>query len=170
MAHPTDPNCIFCKIIAGKIPCHKIYEDEHVLAFLDIGPLTKGHALVIPKGHYANLLEAPVEVVGTVASAVPGVAKAVLAAVGAKAFNLLVNSGAEAQQSVEHLHFHILPRFSDGTFEIPWQAGANSKPRKGRSWRKTCGRTCPPELVTGILLDIPFCEICGLSSPDCQLQ
>ena len=94
-----------------------------MVAFLDIGPLTRGHALVIPKGHYANLLEAPPEVVGKVAAEIPAIARAVLAAVGARAFNLLANSGAEAQQSVEHLHFHILPRLSGGSFTIPWLPG-----------------------------------------------
>lgn len=123
MAHPTDPNCIFCKIIAGQIPCHKIYEDQDLLAFLDIGPLVKGHTLVIPKGHCTNTLDAPAEVLGRISGRIPAIARAVLAAVGAKGFHLLVNNGPEAQQSVNHLHFHILPRLAGGTFAIPWKAG-----------------------------------------------
>ena len=67
----TDPNCIFCKIVAGQIPCFKVYEDESVLAFLDIGPLVKGHTVVIPKHHHATMMETPPEVLAAVASCLP---------------------------------------------------------------------------------------------------
>ena len=123
MGHPTDSTCIFCKIAAGQIPCTKVYEDDAVLAFLDIGPLVRGHTLVIPKGHYATVMETPPEVLAEIAKRLPGLSKAVLAATGAKACHVLVNSGAEAMQSVHHLHFHILPRKGGDTFRIPWNAG-----------------------------------------------
>src|SRR5512136_659216 len=95
-----DPTCIFCKIAAGQIPCYKVYEDEVVLAFLDIGPLVRGHTLVIPKDHHATVMETPDESLAAINARIPKIARAVLAATGAKACNVLVNSGAEAQQSV----------------------------------------------------------------------
>src|SRR3954463_900191 len=99
----TDPNCIFCKIVAGQIPCFKVYEDDAVLAFLDIGPLVRGHTLVIPKEHHATVMEIPPAALAEVMERVPSIARAVIGAVGAKGCHMLVNSGAEAQQSVGHL-------------------------------------------------------------------
>ncbi len=119
--HPTDPDCIFCKIIAGQIPSFKIYEDEAVFAFLDIGPLTHGHALVIPKAHHATVMTIPPETLAAAAARVPTLAKALLAATGAPACHVLINNGEEALQSVHHLHIHIIPRSSDDGFTIPWK-------------------------------------------------
>ena len=124
----ADPTCIFCKIIAGQIPCFKVYEDDVVLAFLDIGPLVRGHTLVIPKDHHANVMETPDAVLGAVNQRLPRIARAVLAATGTKACNILANSGSDAQQSVPHLHYHILPRQSGDAFTIPWKAGSLDKP------------------------------------------
>jgi histidine triad (HIT) family protein len=123
----TDPTCIFCKIIAGQIPCFKVYEDDVVLAFLDIGPLVHGHTLVIPKFHHTSLLDTPAETLAAINQRIPKIAHAVLAAVGAKACNLLANAGSDAQQSVMHLHYHILPRKPADTFHIPWHAGTLTK-------------------------------------------
>jgi histidine triad (HIT) family protein len=123
MPHPSDPSCIFCKIAAGQIPCHKVYEDDLILAFLDIGPLVRGHTLIIPKAHHASLLVTPPDLAAEIARRIAPIANAVLAGVGAKACNLLINSGPEAQQSVPHLHYHILPRQTGDTFHIPWHAG-----------------------------------------------
>jgi histidine triad (HIT) family protein len=120
---PTDPTCIFCKIIAGQIPCLKVYEDDAVLAFLDIGPLVKGHTLVIPKQHVATVMDAPPDLMAAIAGRLPKIAKAVLGVTGAPACHVLVNNGAEALQSVDHLHFHILPRAKGDSFRIPWNAG-----------------------------------------------
>ena len=128
MANPSnDANCIFCKIIAGQIPCVKVYEDETVLSFLDVGPLVEGHTLVIPKAHHATVMEIPPEVLAAVNARIPKIARAVLAATGAKACHVLVNNGAEAMQSVGHLHYHILPRRAGDTFRIPWPAGKLDK-------------------------------------------
>jgi histidine triad (HIT) family protein len=124
---PTDPNCIFCKIIAGQIPCFKVYEDDAVVAFLDIGPLVRGHTLIIPKEHVATVMEASEALLATINQRVPKITRAVLAATGAKACHVLVNNGAEALQSVSHLHFHILPRVSGDSFRIPWNAGTLDK-------------------------------------------
>jgi histidine triad (HIT) family protein len=122
-----DPNCIFCKIVAGQIPCFKVYEDDVVLAFLDIGPLVHGHTLVIPKNHHPTVMETPPEELAALHARLPKIARAVLAATGAQACNILTNNGADAQQSVGHLHIHILPRRSGGSFHIPWNAGSLDK-------------------------------------------
>ena len=122
-----EPNCIFCKIIAGQIPCMKVYEDDVVLAFLDIGPLVRGHTLVIPREHHATVMETPPDLLAAVNYRMPKIARAVLAATGAKACHVLANNGAEAQQSVSHLHYHILPRESGDSFGIPWKAGTLEK-------------------------------------------
>lgn len=107
---PTDNNCIFCKIIAGDIPCHKLYEDAQVLAFLDIGPLSEGHTLIIPKGHYATIDQVPAEDVAAMGRIVPGLSKAIMQATGAESWNLLQNNGRAAGQAVGHVHLHIIPR------------------------------------------------------------
>jgi histidine triad (HIT) family protein len=122
MTMPTDPNCIFCKIVAGKIPSFKVYEDDTVFAFVDIGPIVDGHVLVVPKGHYASLLETPAEVNAAVNERIPRIAKAVIAAVGKKACHVLTNAGAEASQSVGHLHYHILPRSAGDGYHLEWPA------------------------------------------------
>ena len=93
-------NCIFCKIAAGQIPCFKVYEDDVVLAFLDIGPLVKGHTLIIPKAHHATVMEIPPDVLGAINLRIPKISRAVLAVTGAKACHVLVNNGTEAMQSV----------------------------------------------------------------------
>jgi histidine triad (HIT) family protein len=118
--HPTDPSCVFCKIIAGQIPSHKVYEDDLVFAFLDIGPLVRGHTLVIPKAHYATVMETPADVFGQASSRIPKIAHAVLAATQSKACHVLTNNGTDAMQSVAHLHFHIIPRRSGDRFQLPW--------------------------------------------------
>jgi histidine triad (HIT) family protein len=117
---PADPNCIFCKIIAGQIPCFKVYEDDVVIAFLDIGPLVRGHTLVVPKEHHATIMATPPELLGKVNERLPKLAKAVLASVPAKACHVLVNNGTDAMQSVDHLHYHIIPRVPSDSFRIAW--------------------------------------------------
>jgi len=110
-------DCIFCKMVAGQIPVTKIYEDEVVLAFLDIGPLSDGHTLVIPKQHFEKLHECPAEVLGQVASRLGKIAEAVAGAMDSEGYNVLCNNGRAAGQLVEHLHFHIIPRNTgDGVF------------------------------------------------------
>ncbi|MHC4429879.1 MAG: HIT family protein [Planctomycetota bacterium] len=101
---------IFDKIIAGEIPCHRIYEDEHVLAFLDIGPLSDGHTLVVPKERAAFLHEMSDESAAAIGRALPRLCRAIMKATGADAYNVLQNNGAEAHQAVFHVHFHIIPK------------------------------------------------------------
>ncbi|MFK7790466.1 MAG: HIT family protein [Phycisphaeraceae bacterium] len=108
--HPTDSTCIFCEIIAGRIPCHKLHEDERVLAFLDVGPLSEGHALVIPKGHYPTLNAVPAEDAAAIGRVLPGLSKAIMQATDTTSWNVLQNNGEDAGQAVHHVHFHIIPR------------------------------------------------------------
>jgi histidine triad (HIT) family protein len=116
---------IFKKIIAGEIPCHKVYEDELVLAFLDIGPLSTGHTLVIPKEPAEKLHQLSEESAAAIGRVLPRLAKAVLAVTGASDYNVLQNNGAAAHQAVEHVHFHIIPKYPDGTgLGIGWKAGS----------------------------------------------
>ncbi len=116
---------IFSKIIRGEIPCHRIYEDDLVLAFLDIGPLSRGHALVIPKEPAVTLDGLSDESAAAVGRVLPRIARAVLRATGATAYNLLQNNGSAAHQVVQHVHFHIIPKYPDGTgLGIGWPAGS----------------------------------------------
>ena len=109
--------CIFCKMVTGEIPSTRIYEDDSVLAFLDIGPISDGHTLVIPKQHFERLDDCPGEILGEVASRLGFIAKAVKSAVKADGYNVLCNNGRAAGQLVSHVHFHIIPRNSaDGVF------------------------------------------------------
>jgi histidine triad (HIT) family protein len=111
-------DCIFCKMVAGQIPVTKIYEDEVVLSFLDIGPISDGHTLVIPKQHFGKLHECPAELLGKIFSRIGRIAGAVMAAMNSDGYNLLCNNGRAAGQLVEHLHFHIVPRnVGDGLFK-----------------------------------------------------
>jgi len=111
-------DCIFCKMVGGHIPATKVYEDEVILAFLDISPISDGHTLVIPKRHYEKLHECPPEFLGPVFSRIGRIAGAVAAAMDSDGYNLLCNNGRAAGQLVKHLHFHIVPRNNgDGLFD-----------------------------------------------------
>lgn len=108
-------DCIFCKIIAGEIPSHKIHEDDTLLAFLDIHPVNPGHTLIITKAHHANFLETPKELVSAITELGQRLAPAILKTVGADAFNFSTNNGRAAGQLIGHTHFHLIPRFpTDG--------------------------------------------------------
>ena len=119
---PATPT-IFDRLLAGEIPCHKVYEDDHVLAFLDIGPLSLGHTLVIPKERKAFLHELSDEAAGAIGRVLPRIARAVLAATGATAYNVLQNNGSAAHQAVFHVHFHIIPKLGERGLGILWPAG-----------------------------------------------
>lgn len=115
--------CIFCKIVSGAIPCHRIFEDDDILVFLDIGPLSYGHTLVIPKQHYDKLHDCPPEILEKLSSHLGTLAVAVTAATEADGYNVLCNNGRAAGQLVDHVHFHIIPRnVGDGVFS-KWNAG-----------------------------------------------
>lgn len=114
--------CLFCKIVDGSIPSTKVYEDEHVLAFMDIMPLTKGHTLLIPKKHHENVYDMSSEEAGQLFSVAPKIAESIKASFQPAGLNLLNNNGAPAGQSIFHFHLHFIPRYdqTDG-FKVTWQ-------------------------------------------------
>ena len=112
-------NCIFCQIINGEIPSSKVYEDDNVVAFLDLHPTNPGHTLVVPKIHCDALLDCAPEVLSHMTRAAQKVASAVVKATGADGFNLGVNNGRAAGQIIFHLHMHVIPRKVDDGLR-PW--------------------------------------------------
>lgn len=113
---------IFDKILSGEIPSYKVYEDEHVLAFLDIGPLSDGHTLVIPKERKARLHQLSDEAAAAIGRVLPRLCRAVMRATGATDYNILQNNGSAAHQVVMHVHFHIIPKFGHDGLGIHWPA------------------------------------------------
>ena len=107
-----DANCIFCKIVAGQVPCTKLYEDDDVLAFLDINPVTYGHTLVISKEHYSTFLSTPKSVMNKVMNVAQRIGQVQIEQLGAKGVNILINSYEAAGQVVPHFHVHVIPRYT----------------------------------------------------------
>ncbi len=115
---------VFSKILRGEIPCHRVYEDDRVLSFLDIMPLSRGHTLVIPKEPAETIDQLSEESAAAIGRVLPRLARAVIAATGATAYNVLQNNGPAAHQAVMHVHFHIIPKYDDGTgLGIKWPSG-----------------------------------------------
>jgi histidine triad (HIT) family protein len=115
---------IFGKITRGEVPCHKIYEDDLVLAFLDVGPLSRGHTLVIPKEPAVTLDQLSDDSAAAIGRVLPRLCRAVKEVSGCEAYNVLENNGPLAHQAVFHVHFHIIPKFDDkGGLGIRWPAG-----------------------------------------------
>ena len=111
-----DPNCLFCKIVAGEIPAYQIYEDDDFLAFLDINPINLGHTLLIPKVHARNLFELPTETLTKLGPVLQKVGQAVKAGTQADGLNLGMNNETSAGQLIFHTHFHLIPRFTGDGF------------------------------------------------------
>lgn len=114
-------NCIFCKIVSGEFSSWKIYEDEHTYAFLDINPANEYHTLVIPKKHYVDIFDIPEEEAAAVIKTVKKITSLYKDKLGIKNVQIINSSGAEAQQDVFHIHFHIVPRFSGDGQDIKWK-------------------------------------------------
>lgn len=115
---------IFSKIVRGEVPCHKVYEDDLVLAFLDVGPLSRGHTLVIPKEPAATLDQLSDASAAAIGRVLPRLCRAVKRVAGCEAYNVLENNGPLAHQAVFHVHFHIIPKFDDKHgLGIGWPAG-----------------------------------------------
>ncbi len=112
-------DCIFCKIIKAELPAKKVYEDRRFLAILDINPINKGHVLVLPKEHYDNLTDTPVDVVKDLIAVIKNLCPAVVESSGGEGFNLILNNGRVAGQLIEHLHWHIIPRLKNDNLH-PW--------------------------------------------------
>ncbi|HVT59590.1 MAG TPA: HIT family protein [Thermoanaerobaculia bacterium] len=125
------PPTIFDKILAGEIPCYRVYEDEHVLAFLDIGPLADGHTLVVPKERKAYLHELSDDAAAALGRVLPRLCRAVIQATGAPDYNVLQNNGAQAKQVVMHVHFHIIPKLGHEGLGIAWPARRLAESRAG---------------------------------------
>lgn len=122
---PSMGDTIFQKILHGDIPCHKVYEDEHVFAFLDINPISKGHTLVVPKEPAETLDQLSDESAAAIGRVLPRLCRAVLKATGAKNYNVLQNNGAAAHQAVLYVHFHIIPKEDGGVgLGIGWKPTA----------------------------------------------
>ncbi len=119
-------NCIFCKIAAGEIPSATIYEDDDFRVILDIEPASKGHALILPKEHYANLYELPEELATKVLVVAKKIVGAMTEVLGCDGYNVLQNNGEAAGQTVFHFHMHVIPRFVDDGQVIGWKPGSPS--------------------------------------------
>jgi histidine triad (HIT) family protein len=116
----TNDDCIFCKIIAGELPAHIVDEDERTIAFMDIAPATRGHALVVPRTHSADLLSVDAEDLRAVAVASRRLAARVKERLRADGVNLINSCGAAAWQTVYHFHVHVVPRYVDDPLRLPW--------------------------------------------------
>ena len=121
---PThDPHCIFCKIVQGQIPSARVLETDQAIAFLDIHPVNPGHTLLVPKAHHAYLGDVPDDLAAHAASLLPRLCRAIRAATGADGLNVIVNNGRSAGQTIDHVHWHIIPRFQDDAVNWPWPQG-----------------------------------------------
>ena len=114
--------CIFCRIVAGEIPSVRLWEDDEVIAFLDVNPLAEGHTLVVPRQHAERLTELTPAAAAALLRPVPALAAAVLAVTGAEGFNVLQNNGRCAGQAVGHVHLHIIPRRPEDGLGYRWPA------------------------------------------------
>ncbi len=115
-----DPDCLFCKIVAGELPAQIVSEDERTVAFMDINPGTRGHLLVVPREHSVNVLETEPEDLKATILAAQRMARLVTERLGADGVNLLNSCGAAAWQTVFHLHIHVIPRYHDDPLKLPW--------------------------------------------------
>ena len=116
----SDPDCIFCKIVAGELPSTIVDEDERTVSFMDISPATRGHVLVVPRAHSADLLDVASEDLEAVAVASQRLARRAKERLAADGVNLLNSCGAAAWQTVFHFHVHVIPRYDDDPLRLPW--------------------------------------------------
>ncbi len=116
----SDPDCIFCKIVAGELPARILDEDERTVAFMDINPATRGHALVIPRRHARDLLSVERDDLAAVTATAARLAARMTERLGAAGVNLINSCGAAAWQTVFHFHVHVIPRYEDDPLRLPW--------------------------------------------------
>jgi histidine triad (HIT) family protein len=136
----TDPACIFCKIVAGELPSRIVDEDERTIAFMDIAPATRGHALVIPRAHATDLLSVESEDLGAVTLAAQRLAGRMKERLGADGVNLLNSCGASAWQTVFHFHVHVIPRYEDDPLRLPWVPSAGDSEEIAAAAQELGGR------------------------------
>jgi histidine triad (HIT) family protein len=119
-----DSHCIFCRIVQGQIPSARVLETDQAIAFLDVHPVNPGHTLLVPRSHHTHLDELPEEIAAHAGSLLPRLCRAVRIATGADGLNVIVNNGRSAGQTIDHVHWHIIPRFRDDAVNWPWPQGA----------------------------------------------
>jgi histidine triad (HIT) family protein len=115
-----DPSCVFCKIVAGELPSTIVAEDELTVAFMDINPATRGHLLVVPRRHSADLLEIEPDALAAVSLAAQRLARSAIENLGARGVNLINSCGSTAWQTVFHFHLHVIPRYQGDPLRLPW--------------------------------------------------
>jgi histidine triad (HIT) family protein len=118
--HPHDPGCIFCKIARGEVPSAVVLETDDAVAFMDINPVNKGHLLLVPRAHHAGLADLPDDLAAYAGSLLPRLCRAVRAATGSDGLNVIVNNGRAAGQTVDHVHWHVIPRSHGDHVHWPW--------------------------------------------------
>ncbi|MCI8270131.1 MAG: HIT family protein [Lachnospiraceae bacterium] len=131
-----DNNCIFCKIANGDIPSATIYEDETFRVILDLGPASKGHALILPKSHFKDLCDADPDITAKVMPLAGKLGKAMKTGLGASGFNVVQNNGASAGQTVYHLHVHVIPRYEGGPEMVSWTPGKEEEAELAKTAEK----------------------------------
>lgn len=128
----TEKECIFCRIANGEVPAAALYEDDDFCVILDLGPASRGHALILPKEHYPDVCELDEELAAKVLPLAGRIGNAMKKALGCAGFNLVQNNGAAAGQTVNHFHVHIIPRYEDGPQMVAWEPGTVSAEEMGR--------------------------------------
>ncbi len=121
-----DPDCVFCKIVAGEIPSTRVLETDRAIAFMDVNPIVPGHVLLVPRDHHVQLADLPDELAAHLGSLLPRLIRGVVAATEALGSNVVVNGGRVAGQVVDHCHWHVIPRRSDDVIRWPWPQGVYS--------------------------------------------
>jgi histidine triad (HIT) family protein len=124
---PADPDCLFCKIVAGEIPSTRVDEDERTIAFMDINPATRGHLLVIPREHSTDLQDVPEEDLEACARMAKKLAARAMERLDADGVNLLISYGRAAWQTVFHFHVHVIPRYANDPLRLPWVPGPGDR-------------------------------------------
>jgi histidine triad (HIT) family protein len=117
---PHDPACVFCKIAEAQLPSARVLETEQAVVFLDINPVNPGHVLIVPRAHHATVADLPDDLAAHAGSLVPRVCRAVLSVTGADGLNVIVNLGRVAGQTVDHVHWHVIPRHTGDAVRWPW--------------------------------------------------
>jgi histidine triad (HIT) family protein len=136
----ADPDCIFCKILAGELPAQIVDEDERTIAFMDIAPATRGHALVIPRAHYPDLLSVEDADLAAVARACQRLAARAKQRLGADGVNLINSCGRAAWQTVFHFHVHVIPRYEGDPLQLPWVPAEGDQAEIARAAQEIAGR------------------------------
>jgi histidine triad (HIT) family protein len=135
----ADPDCLFCKIVAGEIPSTRGDEDDRTVAFMDINPATRGHLLVIPREHSTDLLEVPEEDLDACMRMAQKLARRVSERLGADGVNLLNSCGSAAWQTVFHFHVHVIPRYGGDPLRLPWQPAPGDRDEIAAAARELTG-------------------------------